>query len=59
MVCDGFDPDRVRALLRDGLEKTRGCAVEVHLHEPMTVEGDLSRVSRWAAIAREEAERIA
>ena len=59
MVCDGFDPGRVRALLRDGLDKTRGCAVEVHLHEPMTVEGDLSRVSQWAAIARAEAERIA
>lgn len=59
MVCDGFDPNRVRRLLRDGLEKTRGCAVEVHLHEPMTVEGDLSRVSKWSAIAIHEAERIA
>lgn len=59
MVCRGFDPDGVAQRIRDGLEKTRGCSLEIHLHEPMTVEGDLSRVSRWAEIAIREAERIA
>ena len=59
MVCRGFDPEDVRMRLRDGLEKTRGCAVEIHLHEPMTVEGDISRVSKWAEIAIQEAMRIA
>jgi hypothetical protein len=59
MVCDGFDENRIRSILQDGLNKTRGCSVEVHLHEPMTVEGDLSRVHRWVRIAIEEAERVA
>ncbi len=40
-------------------EKLKGCQVEVHMHEPMTVQNDISRISRWAEIALEEAERIA
>ena len=59
MVCKGFDPDDVRKRLRQGLEITKGCAVEVHLHEPMTVENDISRVGKWARIAVQEAERVA
>ena len=59
MVCRGFDPDNVRAIIRDGLEKTRGCPVVIHLHEPMTVEGDISRVAKWAEITVQEAIRIA
>ena len=52
-----FDEDLQRKQIREGLEKLRGCQVEVHMHEPMTVQGDVSRISRWAQIAREEAER--
>jgi hypothetical protein len=52
-----FDEDAQRRQLREGLEKLRGCHVEVHMHEPMTVQGDLSRISRWAEIAIQEAER--
>jgi len=29
------------------------------MHEPKTVQGDLSRIARWAKIAVEEAERVA
>ena len=55
----GFDEDEVRTFIRTGFEATRGCSVEVHLHEPMTVQGDLSRISRWVDIAVQEAERVA
>jgi hypothetical protein len=34
-----------------------GRNVEVHMHEPMTVQGDVTRIARWAEIAREEAGR--
>jgi len=54
-----FDEGQQRKQLREGLDKLRGCHVEVHMHEPMTVQGDVSRISRWAQIAREEAERVA
>lgn len=54
-----FDEAAQRRQLRDGFEKTRGCQVEVHMHEPMTVHRDISRISRWAELAVQEAERIA
>ena len=54
-----FDEDAQRKQLRDGLEKTRGYRVEVHMHEPITVQNDVSRISRWAKIALQEAERAA
>ena len=54
-----FHEEAQRKQLRQGLEKLRGCQVEVHMHEPMTVCKDLSRVSRWAEIARQEIERVA
>lgn len=53
-----FDEESQRRQLREGLEKTRGCQVEVHMHEPMTVHDDISRISRWAKLARQEAERV-
>ncbi|MBT3272671.1 MAG: hypothetical protein HN368_05930, partial [Spirochaetales bacterium] len=59
MVCRGFDSENVRRIIRDGLEKTRGCPVEIHLHEPMTIEGDISRLAKWAEITVQEAIRIA
>ena len=52
-----FDTDEQRKQLREGLTKLRGCAVEVHMHEPMTVQGDLDRVRTWVRTAIEEAER--
>lgn len=54
-----FDEDKQRRQIRDGLEKLKGCQVEIHMHEPMTVQGDVARIARWAEIAREEAGRVA
>ena len=59
IACEHFDEDRQREQLREGLEKLRGCQVEVHMHEPMTVHNDITRISRWAEIAVQEAERVA
>jgi len=52
-----FDEEQQRRQLREGFAKLKGCHVEVHMHEPMTVQGDVSRIARWAEIAREEAAR--
>ncbi|MHC4884258.1 MAG: hypothetical protein ACYTGH_04145 [Planctomycetota bacterium] len=51
-----FDEALQRRQLREGFEKLKGCQVEVHMHEPMTVQGDVTRIKGWADIAREEAE---
>lgn len=59
IALPSFDEEAQRRQLREGLEKTKGCQVEVHMHEPMTVYNDISRISRWAEIARQEAEKAA
>jgi len=56
VAAERFDEEAQRAQLREGLAKLKGCNVEVHMHEPMTVQGDLERVFTWVRLAREEAE---
>lgn len=53
-----FDEDRVRAELRQALQITRDCRVEVIMKDNHTVNNDPRRVIRWVQIAREEAENL-
>jgi len=57
IAAERFNEELQRKQLREGLAKLRGCNVEVHLHEPMTVHGDIDRIAVWARIAKEEIER--
>lgn len=57
MVSDTLNEDALRRQFREGLDKLKGCHVELHMHDLMTVRGDIPRIFRWAEIAREEAER--
>jgi hypothetical protein len=58
LARDGFDEDKVRAVLREDLRKTRGCRVEVIMKDNHTIRDDPRRVVRWVQIAREEAENL-
>lgn len=60
MVGYGFDPDRIRRILRRDLEACRqnGCHVDVTLKDVETVEGDPERVRRWVMLAREVIEAV-
>ena len=58
MVCCGFDEGRIRRVIRAGLEAARGCRVHIHLKDIECVEGDLSRLSRWVQLVRQETERF-
>jgi len=51
-------PDAARRQLRDALEITRGCNVEIILKDISTVRYEPQRLWEWAQIAREEAERL-
>lgn len=53
-----FDEERIRAGLRQAMELTRNCRLEVIMKDNHTIGGDPQRVIRWVQIAREEAERI-
>jgi hypothetical protein len=56
MVSGGFDPRRVRRLIRETLAMARGCHIEINLKELLTVQNDMGRLVKWARIATEEAE---
>lgn len=57
VASEHFDEDVQRQQLREGLAKLKGCQIEVHMHEPMTVQNDPSRIRTWTRIAREEIEK--
>ena len=58
LAMTGFDEERIRTELRDALQKTRDCRVEVIMKDNNTIRNDPQRVVRWVQIAREEAETL-
>jgi hypothetical protein len=59
MATPGWDRETVRRLIRDDLEKTRGCVVELVMKDTHTCLNQPQRMSDWVRIAIEEAERFA
>jgi hypothetical protein len=58
MLADGFHPEQVRAYIRNALQRSRGCVVEIILKDTFTIQRDPRRVEEWAHIARQEIERV-
>jgi hypothetical protein len=58
LAMTGFDEERIRAELREALQKTRNCRVEVLMKDNHTIRNDPQRVVRWVQIVREEAEAL-
>ncbi len=54
-----FDPDAVRSYIRETLEITRGCILEMILKDTHTCNNEPKRFALWAQIAQEEAQRAA
>jgi len=52
-----FEPEAVRADIRDALDKARGCHLEIIMKDNHTLGGDPQRVVTWCNIARQEIER--
>ncbi len=53
MVCCGYDEDRIRRIIGDGLSACRGGYLHIHLKDVETVEGDPARLTRWVKLIRE------
>lgn len=53
MVCTGWDEDRIRRVIGQGLDVSRGTFVHVCLKDIETVQGDPQRLARWTEIVRE------
>jgi len=53
MVGYGWDPDRVRRILRQSFSYCKDLHVDVTLKDVETVQGDPDRVRNWVAVTRE------
>jgi hypothetical protein len=58
MVGYGFDPVRIRSILRRDLEVCRGTHADITLKDVETVQHDPDRVRKWVALAREVATEV-
>ena len=58
MVCYGYNEDRVRRIIGEGLAACRGGYPHIHLKDIETVEGDLTRLTRWVKTVRDVAGKI-
>jgi hypothetical protein len=52
MVSYGYDPDRIRRILRRDLQACKGCHTDITLKDVQTVQYDRERVRKWVAITR-------
>ncbi|KKL53486.1 hypothetical protein LCGC14_2274970, partial [marine sediment metagenome] len=59
MICRGFDPDRVRKLVREGLDAARPCHVDVTLKDVETIGGNFDNLIEWTRIVRDIVEDYA
>jgi hypothetical protein len=55
MVCCGYNEDRVRRIVGEGLAACKGGYPHIHLKDVETVEGDVSRLTRWVKLVRKVA----
>jgi len=58
MVGYGFDPDRIRAILRRDLAACRAGHVDITLKDVETVEGDRERVRKWVELTRSVVDEV-
>ena len=57
LACSKIDRESIRAGLRDFLQKTKGCCVEIIMKDNNTLGGNPDNATDWCRIAREEIER--
>lgn len=49
---------RIRKVIADGLEKSRGCFVDITLKDIYTVQGAPERIPRWVSLVRSEIDKF-
>ncbi len=52
MMCCGYEEVLITKVIKDGLAACKGCLPHIHLKDIETVEGDLTRLTRWTKLMR-------
>jgi hypothetical protein len=58
LAMDTVDEDRIRAEIRQDLEATKGCRLEIIMKDTHTIRHEPERLIRWVQIVREEIESV-
>jgi len=53
MICCGFDPDHIRKVVKDAMEASKGCHVDITLKDVQTVQHKPENLKKWVKIVRE------
>ena len=59
LATERWNPDHARSVLRDALERTRACVVEVIMKDIETCRSEPHRIAEWCRLAVEVAEEFA
>jgi len=57
MLCCGYDPALIRKVIRDGMEASKGCHVDITLKDVETVQGKPANLRRWVKLVRSITDR--
>jgi hypothetical protein len=58
MVSYGFDPDRIRKILKHDLETAKHCHLDITLKDVETVQNDPDRIRNWVVLTRQIIEEV-
>ena len=58
MICCGYNETLIRRIITDGLTACRGGVPHIHLKDVETVEGDVTRLTRWVKLVREVVKNV-
>jgi len=53
MMCCGFNRELIRRIIREGMEVSRGCHVDITLKDVQTIEHEPERLPEWVRIVRD------
>ena len=53
MMCYGYNEDLIRRIITEGLDACKGGFPHIHLKDVETVEGDITRLTRWVKLVRQ------
>lgn len=59
MICMGWDPSRVKRVIRQGLADANGCHVDITLKDVQTIDGKFEHLVEWVQLVRGEIEAVA
>ena len=58
MICCGYNETLIRRIITEGLTACRGGVPHIHLKDVETVEGDVTRLTRWVKLVREVVKNV-